>query len=420
MPHTLAALSSVPEYKRRALFTLFTPSVLAILALASGANTALFAIVHGLLLAPLPGVRADGLYSIHRIFPEQSTELSRPSWLDFTMLASRADLFQGVLASSPFRESAAAGGSAQVIAGEYVSRDYFDVLGVALARGSTQTTQHERVAVIAWDMWQSLFHGAEQALGKPIYINGIAFDVVGITPPGFRGIHTPTLVPTAIWLPIEAAAGVSSSASALNLTSDAARIGVYVKARVRDGISPQQLQSGLDSIGKVVAELHAPFNGQRLVATAVKDETATSMLSQASVPVSVAVLLLGVLVLTAAAAGIANLFLADVLARSMEFGTRLGNGATTPALLRLVGIEAAMLVVLGGALGVAVALATMALGLAAVPPIEGMRPNLHVTLNWSVLGYTLAALAIALLTVAIGPGWYLTRHPGSAASPPVW
>ena len=177
------------------------------LALALGANTALFSLVNAVLLRPLPGIgHADRLVNVHRNAADGTTflGLSHPDYRD---LRERTRALDGLAAFNGRGASVGDGQAAPELVGiQLVSGNYFDVLGVRAAQGRLLTDTDDAVpgaspvAVISHAYWQRRLAGDPAVVGRTIRLNGFPFTVVGVGPPGFLGHFIG--FPFDVWVPL--------------------------------------------------------------------------------------------------------------------------------------------------------------------------------------------------------------------------
>ena len=170
----------------------FTLAAVLTLALGIGANTAIFRIVNGLLLRPLPVADAGRLVAL---FPTdrrsgETRALSYPEYLDYR---DRSGVFAGLAAQQGIPIGLGGAGRAEVVWGEIVSENYFTVLGLAPALGRTFTDLDDfgpgsdPLVVLSHRLWQRRFGGDGGVIGRQVILNGHEFTVVGIAPAGFTG-----------------------------------------------------------------------------------------------------------------------------------------------------------------------------------------------------------------------------------------
>src|SRR5262245_23517390 len=182
----------------------FTAVAIVVLALGIGANTAVFALVHALLLQPRPG-RIDQLvavFSRDRHKPDHYRDFSYPAYVD---LRERGDVFESLMAHTFSTVGFTEGDATRQTFAAIVSHNYFSTLGIAMAAGRTFTAEEERpgssarVAIASYAVWRR--SGFDPALvGKTVRASGADYTVVGVAPRGFAG--TMTLVSPEWWFPL--------------------------------------------------------------------------------------------------------------------------------------------------------------------------------------------------------------------------
>jgi len=190
--HSVRALARTPA---------FSAVVVLSLALAMGANTAIFTLINAVMLRPLP-VRdpARLVEPLHR-YPGEP-RLNGFSWQSFEHFRQDNHVFSGVIGFAPARFSARLADTAEeVISGEYVTGDYFAILGIEATRGRLiGPADNRRIAVISWTLWERAFNGDAGVLGRSVVLDGLPVTIAGVAPRGFAGLQTWTQPD--IWLPI--------------------------------------------------------------------------------------------------------------------------------------------------------------------------------------------------------------------------
>ena len=175
----------------------FAAIIVFTLALGIGANAAIFGVVNGLLLRPLPVADPHRLVTISS---DAAIARGYPAGFGWTFamwkeLQPHVDLFDGTLAWTPARFDLAPSGERQLVEGLFASGGYFATLGVPAVLGRTFTAADDRpgggaegpVAVISYGLWQRRFGGAAGVVGGPLVVDGVTVTIVGVTPPGFFG-----------------------------------------------------------------------------------------------------------------------------------------------------------------------------------------------------------------------------------------
>jgi predicted permease len=332
------------RYALRQLRKDLTFSAIAVttLALAVGANTAIFSVVHTVLLTPLPYPHADRLMMIWgQNLPRGDRKLPISAGV-FNDWKQKNDVFEDLGASFDNAVTLTGAGEPKLVLGYNFTPNFFHILGVAPAMGRTFSAQEARsganVAVISNQFWRTTLHGDTRVLGKAITLDAKPFTIIGVMPPDFNWPPR-----TELWMPIYISATVAS---------DYEHRYLRVVGRLKPGMSLEQAQIRMNALESHIAGQHPQTEGG--------NETRLEPLRyQISGDIRTPLLVLfGAvgLVLLIAAVNIAGLMLARAASRRTEMSVRLAIGATRARLLQHSLSEGLVLALMGGALGVVLAL----------------------------------------------------------------
>ena len=253
-------------FRRNPLFTLAASSSLA---LGIGMTAAVFSVAQAALLRSWPAREPDRLVRIAATTPQSRD--SSFSYPDYQDLAGATQALEAVLAYSRHAKTLRIGSESQWVLDDLVSPNYFDVLGIRASRGRTFSAGSvgEPVVVISDSLWRRAFNADPALVGQAIVLTGRSYTVLGIGPPGFRGLER--AVPTDAWLLAEN----ESDKAALGNRSQR---GFELLGRLRAGATAAQARAELETIGRSLADTYPTVSGARRLTLVSEDERMRSAL----------------------------------------------------------------------------------------------------------------------------------------------
>ena len=368
----------------------FATAVVVTLALAIGANTAVFSLLDGFLLRSLPYPQPDRMAALE--WHEQNRNGAAPfkdddradseTWqavnhdVPAVTAAAIGEAF-GDTAGMNLKASASEGGAAEYVHGARVSAHYFEVLGIEpmLGRGFTEEEDQPgagKAAVLSYDLWRTAFHEDRRIAGKTILLTGAPYTVVGVLPRGAQMPH-----PADVWTPLMPGdpQGVCSG------------FGCHILMRLKSGANwsevraelahmppPRNVNTAKENVWYFPSPLRA------YAGSAMRDQTEVLMLAVG-------------FILLIACANLAGLMLARIHRRTPEMATRMALGASRGRILRQLWVENLVLALTGGGAGVCLAMGLLAAMTQLLP--SDMIPIGGFALNAAVLSF---ALGVSLLT----------------------
>ncbi len=408
----------------------FTLTVTITLALGIGANTAIFTLIHAILLRSLPVADPSRLYRIGDNnqccvdggFPEDASQTGDFSIFSFDLyqyLKNSAPEFEQLAAAQagPGRMSVRRGEAlSKPLHSEYVSGNYFTTLGLGAYAGrvfndSDDTPSAPPTVVLSYQAWQGEYASDSSIVGSTIYIQAKPFVVIGIAPPGFFGDRVADTPPD-FWIPINTEPYVDSAGPILH-HSDAHWL--YPIGRVRPGTNPSALQ----------AKLSGALRQWLYTRPLMTSNDGTALIPKMHVVLSPAgggiqrlqqqtgkglklLMILSVIVLLIACANIANLMLARATSQRSEIAVRVALGAVRQRVIRQILTESCLLSMIGGVAGVAVAYAGVRAILALAFPDARNMP-LEAAPSLPVFGFAFLVSLITATLFGAGPAW-LSSH----------
>lgn len=365
----------------------FVAAVVGSLALAIGANTAIFTLVNAVLLRPIPGLRdADALVNVHPVGPDDEGSFGSFSYLDYVDFRDRNDALSGLAAFTDRGLSFGEGDRVELVGGQLVSGNYFPLMGVRPHLGRLIEPADDAapglapVAVVSHGLWQRRLGSDPAVVGRTVRLGGFPFTVIGVAEPNFSGHFIG--FPFDVWVPLS----MTERAAPIETLTQRDSAWLELVGRLRPGVSIGQAQAALGAVAAGLAREHpAPSRTSRVELrrlTGIDDSLRDSVTAFLGLLQAVAALVLAV-----ACANVAGLLLARAAARRKDVAVRLAIGARAGDLVRQLLSESLILFGLAGALGLLLAAWTASL-LVDFQPRFAIPLRLDLSLDLRVLAFT--------------------------------
>jgi len=372
------------------------------LALGIGATTSIFSVVNAVLLRPLPWAEPDRLVWVWGTNPTNDIPQEAASMPDFIDWQAQNTVFESMAGFVRTRPTVATDTGPELLVDNVVTPDYFTVLKTPPALGrlfvaDDAVVGKNRVAVVSHALWQRRFGGDPGVLEKSIKIQGREHAIIGVLPQGFESLRTAEREPTEVWRPLVIDPN--------RMTRRNDFLGVI--ARLKPGVAIEQAQAELDTIMARLAQQYPDTNRNW---SALVIPLHDRLVGGARPALMILLGAVGFLLLLVCA-NVANLLLARASGRTKEIAIRTALGATRWQLVRQLLTESTLLALIGGVVGVLLALwgldVLSRLGPQEVHGIDAVR--LDASVLTFALGITLATGLIfgilpALLSAASQPG----------------
>ncbi|MGA7625597.1 MAG: ABC transporter permease [Candidatus Acidiferrales bacterium] len=377
----------------------FTVIAVLTLALGIGANTALFSVVNGVLLKPLPYAQPEQLVALAETSPSfETSSISYPNFLDWQRSNS---VFSAIAADRSDDFVMTGNGEAERVRIAMVSASFFQILGIHTIRGRLFTQNEDRlgttpVALISSGLWQRKFGSAPDIVGKPITMNGDGYNIMGVIPSSFYlqssnfdSIHD-------VYIPI-------GQYKDPLFQDRKVHEGTRAIGRLKPGVTLAAAQADMNQVASNLAATYpdADKNAGISIMPLKKDIVG-------NVEPFLLVLLGAVgFVLLIACVNVANLQLARSTTRAREFAIRSALGASQSRVVRQLLTESILLGLSGGVIGLCIAAWGTQAALGALP--ETLHRAQDVSLDGRILGFTLAVSVFAGIIFGLAPALKTAR-----------
>jgi len=371
------------------------------LALAIGANTAVFSVVDQVLLHPLPYPDSGRIVKLSQTFQGLPTyDASPANYLDWV---SQSQVFAEMAASRGWQGSLSAGDRPDRVKGTMATPSFFHLFGIEpiLGRGleaSDAQPGNDHVVVLGYGLWQRYFAADRAIVGRDIRLNGEQYAIVGVMPPNFSPDDYGEL-----WLPSPWGVPTHPLVPDQDPRQFRGRNYLDVWARLKPGVTVQQARAELDTIGRRLEKQYPDSNGNVGVTFSPLHEYIVGDIR----PVLLVLLAAVVIVLLIGCANVANLLLARATARAKEISIRTALGATRRRLLRQLLTESVLLALVGGGLGLLLAILAGPSLLALSPP--DIRQFQQIGINREVLAFSFLASVVCGIVFGLLPALQSSR-----------
>jgi predicted permease len=332
---------------------------------------------------------------------------SYPNYLDYR---ARQTVFDGLGAyhvGGLARFGLGLGDEAVPVPGAYVSANFFDVLGVQMARGRGFLPEDERldhpntVAVISHRLWQTQFNATPDIVGRSVRLNGRPFTIIGVTDASFKGY---TIDDQRLWVPI----------TAYPDGDDLRRVGLRGRqwlmgiGRLKPGVTIEQARDEMSRIGQALRREFPDENRRHGLAVASAGAIPVDIRGVMTRFVALLSALVG-LVLLIACFNATGMLLARGVTRAPELGMRLALGAARARVVRLLVLESLSISLAGAIVGLVMAGAVIGVVERAIPLLPNFALSIDLVIDWRVMAFSVGLAVLTGLASGLGPALAATR-----------
>ncbi len=405
MSSSLESLLQDVRYGFRMLVKSPAFSVIAVLTLALGigANTAMFSVVNGVLLNPLPFHDSHQLVSM---FTETQSfkngSISYPNFQDWRKM-NRTFSTMAAYRSAGFNLSGS--GEPDHLQGEMISAGFFEILGVTPLMGRTFTADEDRLGanptvMLTEGLWRRKFGSAKDIIGQRLVLNGVGRTVIGIVPSSFH-LRIQNFQRGGQAIDLYTPVGEFNEPHFYNARGSG--WGLDAIGRLNPGVTLEQARADMDRVSRDLTAAYPDIDsGKKAYVLSLREEMVGDMQ-----PVLLVLLGAVAFVLLISCVNVANLLLARSTSRQHEFAVRLALGAGHHRVIRQLLTESVLLALLGGALGLLLAKFGTVAALAAVP--STLARTEEIGLDFRVLLFTLLISVGAGIVFGLAPAWKVAR-----------
>ncbi len=376
---------------------LFYTVVILTLALGIGANAAIFTVVNGVLLQPLPYPHSERLMMVWTHNPRQGFDKDVGTYPNFEDWRRASQSFERMSAYHGASVTLTGSGDPAQIRGARVTHEFFETMGVGPLQGRAFSSTHgqaggERVVIVAHGLWMRRFGADAAIIGRRIMLDSLPHEVIGVMPASFR--HP---ADTELWMPLVPVGEFQA------LFSARGSYWLTIIGRLKPGVTQVAAQSEMNAIAERLEKEYPSNAGIGIRLVTMHEE----LVGDVKRPL---LILLGAVcfVLLIAFANVANLLLTRAASRQRELAIRAALGADRGRLVRQLLTESVVLGLLGGAAGLMLAILSTDL-LQTLAPAE--LPRLpDITIDRQVLAYVAGASVFTSLLFGLVPALHASRR----------